>query len=194
MVLIVGLGNPGSEYDGTRHNAGFAVVDELAGALRLGLRSSGNRRSAAGRRLGTEIVLAQPLTYMNNSGEAVRSLLAEHGVGPGDLVVCCDDLHLPLGAVRLRKKGSDGGHNGLRSIISEIGTGDFPRLRCGIAGETAPAPGNPTADYVLSRFEAAEMPAVRAMVATAAAGVLAVVRGGVDRAMNVVNAKQSTTQ
>lgn len=194
MVLVVGLGNPGSEYDGTRHNAGFAVVEELAAGLRLGLRNSGNRRSAAGRRLGTEIVLAQPLTYMNNSGEAVRSLLAEHGVPPGGLVVCCDDLHLPLGAVRLRKKGSDGGHNGLRSIISEIGTDEFPRLRCGIRGAAAPAPGYPNAGYVLSRFDEAELPAVRAMVAAAAEAVLAVVRTGVDRAMNVVNTKQSTIQ
>jgi PTH1 family peptidyl-tRNA hydrolase len=194
MLLIVGLGNPGSEYDGTRHNVGFAVVGELAAALRLGLRSTGYCRSATGRRMGTEIVLAQPLTYMNNSGEAVRSLLAEHGIPPGGMIVCCDDLHLPLGAVRLRKKGSDGGHNGLRSIIRETGTDEFPRLRCGIRGATAPAPGDATAGYVLSPFESGELAGVRAMVSGAAEAVLAAVRDGIDRAMNVVNTKQSTTE
>jgi peptidyl-tRNA hydrolase, PTH1 family len=194
MVVIVGLGNPGSEYDGTRHNVGFAVVGELAARLRIGLRGSGNHRGGSGQRMGTQIVLAQPLTYMNNSGEAVRSLLAEHGVPPGGLIVCCDDLHLPLGSVRLRKKGSDGGHNGLRSIIREIGTDEFPRLRCGIRGGSAPAPGDATADYVLSAFEGAELPRVREMVSGAADTVLAVVRDGIDRAMNVVNAKQSNTQ
>jgi PTH1 family peptidyl-tRNA hydrolase len=190
MVVIVGLGNPGSEYDGTRHNVGFAVVGELALRLRIGLRASGSHRSGSGARMGTEVVLAQPLTYMNNSGEAVRSLLERHGVPPGGLIVCCDDLHLPLGSVRLRKKGSDGGHNGLRSIIREIGTAEFPRLRCGIRGAAAPAPGDATAGYVLSAFEGAELPGARQMVSDAAEAVLAVVRDGIDRAMNVVNAKR----
>ena len=189
MVLIVGLGNPGSEYDGTRHNVGFAVVGELAAGFRTALRASGNSRTATLRRQGAEVVLAQPLTYMNNSGEAVQSLLEELGLPPGGMIVCCDDLHLPLGSVRLRKKGSDGGHNGLRSIIREIGTDEFPRLRCGIRGATAPGPGQANAGYVLSPFGDEERADVRTMVAVAQEAILAVLRDGIDRAMNTVNTK-----
>ena len=187
MLVVVGLGNPGSEYAATRHNAGFAVVDALAESLGLRLRTTGVLRLAAGRRLGTVIVLAQPLTYMNNSGEAVAPLLREQGAAPGELIVCCDDLHLPLGHLRLRKAGSDGGHNGLRSLIRDLGTDAFPRLRCGIRGTTAPRPGEATAGYVLSPFESEEFPAVRAMVRDAAEAVRTAAGAGIDRAMNIVN-------
>lgn len=188
MVLIVGLGNPGSEYDGTRHNAGFAVVDALAANLRLGLRHLGSHRTAAAARDGVDIVLSQPQTFMNNSGEVVARLLAELGAAPGDLIVCCDDLHLPLGSIRLRKQGGDGGHNGLRSIIRETGTDAFPRLRCGIRGATAPRPGEGTAEYVLSRFDPDEEAAAGAMTSGAVDALRAILRNGIDRAMNVVNA------
>lgn len=189
MHLIVGLGNPGSEYDGTRHNIGFDVLELAARALGLRFRRHRLYRSAAGRKLGDEIVLAQPGTWMNNSGEAVRELLSVHGINPDRLIVCCDDLHLPLGTIRLRKQGGDGGHNGLRSVIREIGSPDFPRLRCGIRGASAPAPGEATSGYVLDPFEAGELDEARAMAARAADAILLTVRDGIDRAMNIVNTK-----
>jgi len=187
MFVVVGLGNPGSEYDETRHNSGFRVIDELA--LRLGVRFRTFRlhKSAVSRRYGGEIALVKPLTYMNNSGEAVRSFLAESETDPSDLIICCDDLNLPIGTLRLRKKGSDGGHNGLASVIAELGTELFTRLRCGISGEGAPGPGESTADYVLSDFTRPELDIVTGMTARAADGVLMVVRSGIDNAMNVVN-------
>ncbi len=187
MYLIVGLGNPGSEYDGTRHNIGFDVVQKIAADLHLRFHAHRLHRSATGRKHGSDIVLSQPRTYMNNSGEAVRSLLSQYGLPPDRLIVCCDDLHFPLGAIRLRKNGGDGGHNGLRSVIREIGSADFPRLRCGIRGTTVPGPGEATADYVLSAFEPEER--AGEMVARAAESVMMVVRDGIDRAMNVVNTK-----
>ncbi len=156
MHLIVGLGNPGSEYDGTRHNIGFDVAQRIARELGIRFHSHRLYTGASGRKHGSDIILAQPRTFMNNSGEAVRALLSEYGLPPDRLIVCCDDLHLPLGVIRLRKKGGDGGHNGLLSVIRETGGVEFPRLRCGVRGPTAPGPGEPTADYVLSAFEPAE--------------------------------------
>ncbi len=187
MHLIVGLGNPGSEYDGTRHNVGFDVVEGIAAELRLRFHAQRLYRGAIGRKHGADILLAEPRTFMNNSGEAVRTLLAEYGLTPDRLIVCCDDLHLPLGMIRLRKKGGAGGHNGLLSIIRETGGAEFPRLRCGIRGATAPGPGEPAADYVLATFDRAEHPAAREMAVRAAESALMVVRDGIDRAMNVVN-------
>lgn len=189
MLAIVGLGNPGSEYEGTRHNIGFDVAARLAGELGVRFRNHRLYRSAAGRAHGEDILLVTPGTYMNNSGEAVRELLWKYGLAPGDLIVCCDDLHLPLGTVRLRKKGSDGGHNGLRSVIREIGSAEFPRLRCGIRGESAPGPGEATAEYVLGEFDAGERREAQEMAALAAEAVLLAARNGIDRAMNIVNAK-----
>jgi PTH1 family peptidyl-tRNA hydrolase len=187
MLLVVGLGNPGSEYDGTRHNVGFGVVRTIADGFRMRFSTRHLSRIAAGSAQGVDIVLCQPLTYMNNSGEAVRSLLSEFRLPPEGLLVCCDDLHLPLGTVRLRKTGGDGGHNGLRSVIREIGSDAFPRLRCGIRGATVPGPGEATADYVLSAFERSELSGAEAMVKRAAASVLMLARHGIDRAMNIVN-------
>ncbi len=189
MRIIVGLGNPGSEYEGTRHNIGFEVVARLADVLHLRFERGRNQRVAAGWKFGAGIVLSQPQTYMNNSGEIVRALLTEHGLDPGSVIVCCDDLHLPLGEVRLRKQGSDGGHNGLRSVIREVGTPVFPRLRCGIGGATAPAAGERTADYVLSPFEPGERVEAAGMVTRASDGILLVLREGIDRAMNIVNTR-----
>ncbi|HLB00550.1 MAG TPA: aminoacyl-tRNA hydrolase [Bacteroidota bacterium] len=187
MYVVVGLGNPGSEYDGTRHNVGFGVIDALADRLAARFRTFRLHRSASGRRYGAEIVLVKPQTYMNNSGEAVRPLLSELELGTDRLLVVCDDLHLPLGTLRLRKKGSDGGHNGLSSLIRELGTDAFARLRCGISGPTAPAPGEATADYVLSDFDRAEIDIVDGMTARAAESVLTIVRTGIDGAMNIIN-------
>lgn len=187
--MIVGLGNPGSEYEGTRHNIGFEVVERLAGVLHLRFRPGRHQRIAEGWKFDDGIVLAQPQTYMNNSGEIVRALLSEHGLTPDSVIVCCDDLHLPLGELRFRKQGSDGGHNGLRSVIQEVGTTAFPRLRCGIGGATAPGAGERTAEYVLSAFEPGERAVAGAMVARAGDGILLALREGIDRAMNIVNTR-----
>lgn len=191
MRIIVGLGNPGSEYDGTRHNAGFAVTSAVAAAIGARFRTGRWERIAVGRIHGREIVVVQPLTWMNNSGTAVAALLRETGTEPDGLLVCCDDLHLPLGELRLRKQGGDGGHNGLRSVIRELGAREFPRLRCGIRGATAPGPGEDTAAYVLSPFLREEEPEAAAMTGRAAEAVLTAVRRGIDLAMNDVNVKRS---
>jgi len=189
MMVVVGLGNPGSEYEGTRHNIGFRVVDELARRLEVRLKTHRLHQVGLGRRYGTGITLVKPLTYMNNSGESVITVLRDTGTPPSGLIVCCDDLHLPLGTLRLRKKGSDGGHNGLASVIDGLGTDGFSRLRCGIAGADAPSPGEATAEYVLSDFSRGETTAAGEMAERAADGVLVAARSGLDIAMNIVNTR-----
>jgi PTH1 family peptidyl-tRNA hydrolase len=161
VLAIVGLGNPGSEYYGTRHNIGFAVVDAIAEEIHVNF-SPGNGDYL----IGTErknFLLVKPLTYMNNSGIAVKEVMESFDISINNIVVVVDDFHLPLGALRLRTTGSSGGHNGLSSIIRHLESEDFPRLRCGI-GNTA-TPGNPhrTADFVLSMFNREEFEPVAAM-------------------------------
>ena len=186
-LVCAGLGNPGSEYEETRHNVGFMVVQELArrhGArftLRAGV--AGTARCTIG---GAAVVLVKPLTYMNNSGEALLEALAECGVLPDRLLVVVDDLALALGALRLRPAGSHGGHNGLRSVIGALGTQQFPRLRCGI-GVTPPPPRESTADFVLSPFRKEERSAAAAMVLRAADAAEAVAASGLAAAMNEFN-------
>lgn len=190
MYIIVGLGNPGSEYEGTRHNLGFQVIDRVAVKARLDFSSHHGYHAAAGSIAGERIVLVKPQTYMNNSGEAVRTALERYGGAPDRLLVCCDDFHLPFGRIRLRKKGSDGGHNGLTSVIREIGTASFIRLRCGIGGETMPGPGEGMAEYVLSPFTEKEAGLLPDFIAGAGACIVSVVRDGVDRTMNRVHQHQ----
>lgn len=184
MHIIVGLGNPGSEYEGTRHNVGFQVIDRLASMVRVKFRNLTGYQEAAVRLANQSAVLIKPQTYMNNSGEALSDVLERYGGSPDEILVCCDDFHLPLGKLRLRKKGGDGGHNGLASVIHQLGTEDFARLRCGIAGESIPGPGEDMADYVLSPFTEKENALLGEFVADAAACITAVVRDGIDRAMN----------
>jgi len=137
---VAGLGNPGSRYEGTRHNLGFRVIDGICRRLRVSLRqTSGPALTGVIVSGGTECHLLKPLTYMNNSGESVAEEIRRHGIGPDRLLVVVDDLALPLGAIRIRPGGSDGGHNGLASVIEQLGTTEFPRLRMGIAGAQLPA-------------------------------------------------------
>ncbi len=156
--LIVGLGNPGEQYANTRHNVGFWVVSLLA--RRHGIALSQHRhhsRFGIGTIGEVPVLLAQPMTYMNRSGEAVKALLQAYHLQPSQMLVVYDEVALPLGTLRLRPKGSSGGHNGMRSIISAIGTEEFPRLRIGIG----PAPeGVDLADFVLSPFEESEKPLI----------------------------------
>jgi PTH1 family peptidyl-tRNA hydrolase len=153
MKVIAGLGNPGLRYRGTRHNAGFMVIDSLAKkhGIRVRQKAFGGVYGS-GRIAGEEVLLFKPLTYMNLSGEAVKSVLSRHLEYKGDLLVVVDDFNIPLGSFRLREKGSAGGHNGLESLIGHIG-GDFARLRVGIGSEGMPAE---RSGYVLSPFTRAE--------------------------------------
>ncbi|MFQ6110864.1 MAG: aminoacyl-tRNA hydrolase [Nitrospinota bacterium] len=153
MRLIVGLGNPGRQYRGTRHNMGFAVLDELAAKLGIGFSARGQGSvKAEGSVGGKPVVLAKPLTYMNLSGLAVRELLSALGLEAEDLLVIHDDVDLPLGRLQHKRSGGDAGHLGVRSIIEELGTGNFERLRVGVG---RPPDGDVT-EYVLSAFDQSE--------------------------------------
>jgi len=187
MKLIVGLGNPGRRYRGTRHNVGWDVIARLA--ARAGIRVNEDEGFAEVGRgtIGTSrVLLARPYTYMNVSGEAVRDLRRRHRLRPEDILIIVDDIDLPLGRLRLRAAGSAGGHNGLKSIIDALGTTEFPRLRVGIG---RPPRGVDPADFVLTRFTAEEQPMVGEALERAADAVETAVTEGLPAAMNRVNAR-----
>ncbi len=167
MKVIFGLGNPGSEYAGTRHNIGFEVLDALALALRVSFVPGSGEYEIATSRTGSGILLVKPLTFMNNSGFAVRDVLSEFAVAPEDTLTIIDDFDLPLGTLRLRKQGSAGTHNGLASIIWSLGSGNFPRLRCGIGSDLKPPDKRLTAEFVLSPFAREERKIVEEMIVRA---------------------------
>ncbi|MCL6614927.1 MAG: aminoacyl-tRNA hydrolase [Firmicutes bacterium] len=183
MYLLVGLGNPGVRYAHTRHNAGFLIVDELARGLGGRFTSHPARALVARVALeGEEALLVKPQTYMNASGTAVAPLVHAYGVPFGRLLVILDDLDLPLGTLRFRRKGSAGGHRGLASIIASLGTEDFPRLRVGVG-----RPRGEAAEYVLSPFTDEERGVFSATVERAVEGVHVFVREGLEAAMNRFN-------
>ena len=189
--LVVGLGNPGREYDGTRHNIGFAALDRLAERLKCSFRRK-SRFSAqvaeAGAGEAGKVTLAKPQTFMNRSGSAVRALLIWLKIEPTELLVVVDDADLPLGQIRLRMSGGSGGHNGLRSIIEALGGNEeFARLRVGI-GRTAPV-GTDITGHVLGRFAAAEREVAEEAVATAVEAMECCLRDGLAAAMNRFNRK-----
>jgi len=185
VKLVIGLGNPGSQYAETRHNIGWMVLDRLAD--RAGRSGRGRQRDASEsvqiRLKGLDLVLAKPLTYMNDSGVAVRKLLARERVQLTDVLVIADDFALPFGKLRFREAGSHGGHNGLRSIIEELESEKFSRLRVGI-GE----PGRGAIDHVLSKFAADERARLPILLDAAADAVEAWVREGTSKAANRFNA------
>jgi PTH1 family peptidyl-tRNA hydrolase len=184
-LIVVGLGNPGPRYASTRHNLGFRVVDLVAEGHSA--RSWKERRTcdvAAVSHGPLQVLLVKPKTYVNLSGRALAELRSEVEIPPGEILVVVDDIALPLGQLRLRRRGSDGGHNGLKSIIAELGSSDFPRLRLGVG----PVPtGWDAADFVLGRFLRDEERTVEEMVGKAARCVEAVVERGFDRAMGEFN-------
>lgn len=189
-TLVVGLGNPGSMYRETRHNVGFLVAEELCRRWKKQLREGrGDYLLAELERGGRRVVLATPTTYMNNSGIAVAELIDRYETDPSSLLVVVDDLALPLGTLRLRHQGSDGGHNGLASVIYHLQTDVFPRIRCGIRNEEVKE-GEETAGFVLSPFAPGEQEAAAAMVLRAADAVEMSVHAGFTRAMNVFNKTQ----
>ena len=194
LRLVVGLGNPGTKYAGTRHNVGFMALERLAAAASVSFRSQAKLHGLmAELGLGEQrLRLLMPQTYMNESGRSIRSALDWFGLQPAQLLVVVDDMDLPLGKLRLRASGSAGGHNGLRSTISHLGTQDFPRLRIGIG-----APGlNPverkqrTVGHVLGRFEPAEQPLLESVLAEVEAGIGLIQRLGLERAGNRLNSFQ----
>lgn len=154
MKLIVGLGNPGKKYEATRHNVGFEVIDKLAHNLNISLKEE-KWKGLFGFEVinGEKIFLLKPLTYMNLSGESVRPLMDFYKIDIDDVLVIYDDLDLPPGKIRLRQKGSHGGHNGIKSLLAHLGTEHFKRIRIGIG---RPEPGVPVANYVLSTFTPSE--------------------------------------
>ncbi len=184
MLLVVGLGNPGRRYRGTRHNLGRAVVERLATDFDVRLDDDGWARTGRARVGDATMILAIPETFMNESGVAVRDLLRQRRRRPADLLVVHDDLDLPPGRLRLRPGDGTGGHNGLRSIIDQIGTGAFPRLRIGIG---RPPAGVDPVDFVLERVAPDESPQVDEAIARAAEAVATVAREGLEAAMNRFN-------
>jgi len=182
-MLIVGLGNPGRRYARTRHNVGFDVLDAFARNhhTRIGRRMA---RAVVGRALvgDQEVFLAKPHTFMNLSGEAVREICRRLGVNANEITVVYDDLDLPVGKMRIRPKGSAGGHKGMASIIGYVGTNEFPRVRIGIGRDDREA-----VEYVLSRFRRDELPIIREAVARAAEALDLMLREGVEAAMNMFN-------
>jgi peptidyl-tRNA hydrolase, PTH1 family len=186
-LVVVGLGNPGAEYEGTRHNVGFQVIDELSGRLKKRLKpANGDYLFSLCRIDAKDLVLVKPLTYMNNSGQAVVGVLERFGVPVENLIVIADDFALPLGVIRIRAKGSDGGHNGLCSVIYQLNSNEFPRVRCGIQKDTMPGKSERVA-FVLSAFEPGEIEAVNVMVVRAADAASEFVRAGIARTMNLFN-------
>lgn len=190
MHFVVGLGNPGSLYEGTRHNLGFDVVDCLANDLKLHFKAGrGDYLIAEGTYRKKAFRLFKPLTYMNDCGTAVVEILERYDVPLDGLLVVCDDFHLPLGQLRVRPRGSDGGHNGLYSIIYHLQTDSFPRLRCGIASAAIPNDKSVMARFVLEPFALDERAAVKKMVHRAKDACLCVVAEGLSRTMNLFNTK-----
>ncbi len=180
-MTIFGLGNPGNRYLLTRHNVGFMVLDTLARRLHMRFRHDSDRLLARKEHAGSLLVLVKPLLYMNESGEVVKEQLAQE---PDEFLVVCDDLALPFGRLRLRPKGSDGGHKGLGSIIHHLGRSDFARLRIGIG---APGPGQDGTDYVLEDFPAEQLSLLPGILDRAAEACLTVLSGGLEVAMNRFN-------
>ena len=183
MKIVVGLGNPGKRYEGTRHNVGFAVVDALAEGP--GVSSFQNRFHAdvaEWMEAGDKVLLVKPETFMNLSGRCVRQAVDFYQVPFHDVLVVCDDINLPLGKLRFRTRGTHGGHNGLRDIQSHLGTTVYPRLRIGVG-----APADEVVDYVLGRFRPSERPAINEALELATQAVVLWVHEGIEKCMNQYN-------
>ncbi len=205
MKLVVGLGNPGREYVGTRHNVGFEVIDVLAKKLGWTF-SAGEYEKQARSKFdalamdrsfttasgGSErLLLLKPMTFMNLSGKSVQQALAFYQIAPADMMVVLDDLALPCGKLRIRSGGSDGGHNGLRDIQRALGTNQYPRLRIGIDVPPPPIAGK---DYVLGRFSEPQRRPVNEAVDRAAGAIICWIENGIAAAMNRFNAEAAETR
>ena len=188
MWLIAGLGNPEKKYNGTRHNAGFAVIDALLEMLGGKGRESTKFHGAFTKlRVGTEeVVILKPLTYMNLSGDSIAPMANFYKISAEQVLVISDEISLSPGSIRIRKKGSAGGHNGLKSIIARLGTEDFPRIRLGV-GEKKER--EDLADHVLGRFEKEDEKRMEEAYTEAAKACICIVTEGIEKAMNLYNKK-----
>lgn len=184
--LITGLGNPGSEYEGTRHNVGFAFIDRMLAAIPGTMEKchAHNSRFWKGTYAGQKLILQKPLTFMNLSGDAVAGLAAAEGIRPEEILIVHDDMDLTPGRIRLRANGSSGGHNGIGSIIERLGTQRFPRLRIGIGKM---ANGHGSADFVLSKFTAEENALQEKVLDLSVKAVILALRRGLPMAMAQYN-------
>ena len=187
--MIVGLGNPGKDYEYTRHNLGFLVVENLAKQCQLKFSSSSLTKGLVteGHIEGQPVLLLLPTTYVNHSGLAVKSIVQKKEISFSDLLIVCDDLAIDFGQIRLRAKGSDGGHNGLTSIIEHLGTQEFPRLRLGIGRPPAP---RDTVDYVLGKFNKEERKELNHFIDEATECCLVWLKDGTNKAMGQFNRRK----
>jgi len=191
MKLIAGLGNPGNEYDGTRHNVGFMVVDALAAHFGTKIRQKKfNGLVEEVHADGTKLLLVKPQQYMNRSGHAIVTAAGYYKLASTEMLIVTDDMALDVGRIRLRAKGSSGGHKGLKDIVARLGSDDFPRLRVGI-GNSGPMD---SADYVLSRFSADERATIDKAVGMAVEAIRCWLRDGIDIAMTRYNAKNDADE
>ena len=188
MKMIVGLGNPGNEYADTRHNVGWMLLDALAGHLGITEWRSREKGMVAEGRIGSEkVLLVKPLTYMNNSGECVGPLMRWYKLAPEDVMVAHDDMDIPIGTIRIRKKGSAGGHNGIKSLLQHIGAEEFGRIRIGIG---RPPAGWTVINHVLAKFTAEERAEIGHAIDYLIPAVECMVLEGADMAMNKFNPKK----
>lgn len=192
MWLIVGLGNPGKRYEDSRHNIGFMVVDYLARVYRIHLKKGLNALRGKGVVQGEDLILAKPQTFMNMSGVAVNALVGYLKIPIENLLVIYDDIDLPYGRLRIRKRGGAGGHRGMESIISQLGTKDFPRVRLGIGRPKGKGQGSGTrqediVEYVLDRFNSEEEDELNEILSKAKEAVDTIIRDGIEKAMDRFN-------
>jgi len=188
MKILAGLGNPGKEYEHTRHNMGFDVIDILAKRWNVSAwKETMKAETAAVVVNGEKVLLVKPLTYMNNSGEAVGAIANYYKVGLDDIYIICDDLDLPPGKVRIRKKGSAGGHNGIKSLIAHLGSEGFTRFRIGVGH---PQDGHTVIEHVLGRPHGDDIAKIEEAKIKTADSIETALESGVDRAMNLFNPKR----
>ena len=184
--IIAGLGNPGPKYDGTRHNAGFMVIDALAKELGVQVNKTKFHALTGECEIdGHRCMLVKPRTFMNNSGESIRDISAFYKISPANIIIISDDISLDVGRIRIRRNGSAGGHNGLKSIFELTGTSDYPRIKVGVGGK--PSPDYDLVKHVLGKFSKEERAVLDTAVKVACGAVRLMVNGEVDRAMNLYN-------
>lgn len=189
MKIIIGLGNPTAQYAGTRHNVGFDAVTALADVYRISVNEK-KHKALCGRGVieGEKVLLVKPQTYMNLSGESVREVMDFYKAEPSDILVFCDDINLAPGQLRIREKGSAGGHNGLKNIILHLGTEEFVRVRIGVGEKPE---GWNLADYVTGHFSEEDEPRIREALKDAVAACELFIQGNIQKAMNQFNKKKN---
>lgn len=191
MYLIAGLGNPSKNYEGTRHNIGFTMIDAIGEKFGIDVTTK-KHKALVGRGIidGMRVILAKPQTYMNLSGESIREIADFYKIEPENIIIIYDDISLDVGRLRIRKKGSAGGHNGIKNIIAHLGAQEFPRIKVGIGNKPE---GWDLADYVLSKYSKAEQEALKEASDDVIGAVRLMIMDDIDAAMNRYNAKKRDT-